>query len=192
MDPLADKYPGWSPYNYVKNNPLRFVDPVGLSVEDLEGEGMRVLHRSRNSSLLDGEFQDDNSGGDDKKKSSEGDVSEEGKLFIHSSGTWTDNTKLQLRLGQIVEIDVKNINILGTTIRIETSFPYNSENSMILLPQQTQIFRFDNFGNEPMSWIFNISTVSDAFIVNYIIRSTWIPGMPPNPLNNPFNLKEQK
>ncbi len=29
VDPVADKYPGWSPYNYVLNNPLGLVDPDG-------------------------------------------------------------------------------------------------------------------------------------------------------------------
>ncbi len=29
MDPLAEKYPAWSPYNYVMNNPLGMVDPDG-------------------------------------------------------------------------------------------------------------------------------------------------------------------
>jgi RHS repeat-associated protein len=29
VDPLAEGYPGWSPYNYVLNNPLRYTDPTG-------------------------------------------------------------------------------------------------------------------------------------------------------------------
>src|SRR5690625_4862743 len=34
VDPLAGLYPGHSPYNYVLNNPLRFVDPDGRFVDD--------------------------------------------------------------------------------------------------------------------------------------------------------------
>ena len=33
VDPLADMYSGWSPYNYVKGNPILHTDPTGRSVD---------------------------------------------------------------------------------------------------------------------------------------------------------------
>ncbi|MDR6969265.1 RHS repeat-associated protein [Flavobacterium arsenatis] len=39
VDPLAEKFPSWNPYNYTMQNPINLVDPTGMSPEDNGGEG---------------------------------------------------------------------------------------------------------------------------------------------------------
>ncbi|MCB9293873.1 MAG: hypothetical protein H6559_12250 [Lewinellaceae bacterium] len=35
VNPLAEEYYPWSPYNYALGNPIRFIDPAGRSVDNI-------------------------------------------------------------------------------------------------------------------------------------------------------------
>ena len=42
VDPMADKYPGLSPYAYCANNPVKLVDPDGRTYFEVEGERKQI------------------------------------------------------------------------------------------------------------------------------------------------------
>jgi hypothetical protein len=97
---------------------------------------------------------------------------------VLDSGSWNGSVTKNYRGGQVMHFQLKNVNILGTTITISSNL--GGKKSLIILPQQTSDMRFDCFGAEPMGWTFDISTDSDAFIVTWSLFSSWLPGDPFN------------
>ena len=48
VDPMADKYPGLSPYTYCADNPVKLVDPDGRAVVTSE-EGLEIIRKTVSS-----------------------------------------------------------------------------------------------------------------------------------------------
>ncbi len=86
IDPVADLYPGWSPYTYTLGNPVNLVDPTGMMSCDIKQEGYldclfaEIGEILKNSSLVDLNF----NFGEDGETTATSEVSQEQAMMANS------------------------------------------------------------------------------------------------------------
>jgi RHS repeat-associated protein len=171
----------------VTGNPVKFTDPMGLLPTDPGAmsnassfpSDLQGMVQLADASLSSNTATDVPSVITSGKQSMPQGSGTDSSLHFYAAGVWTEDTEFEADLGQVVSIKVTNVNVIGTTISIRTE-PSNQSQEFILLPQASHDFRFSTLSEEPKTWKFDISTKSDAFIVIYEIKSTWVPGMQPN------------
>jgi hypothetical protein len=102
-----------------------------------------------------------------------GPVDTDGNRLL-TGGTWNGSSSVSVRGGQIMHFHIKNLNVVGVSVKIHADRT-NQTKSMIILPSLSGDIIFQQFGSEPMGWTFNISTDSDAMIVAWQLFSSWLP-----------------
>ena len=136
LDPDAEKYPGWSSYNYTLSNPIRWVDPTGKGPEDptlenraddvIANMGLKVTSQSSQQSINLFNLSSSDMPNDSRVSAS------------HAIGT-RDNLLNQMTAGTVREVvEVNQLTIAQKTGPNQVSVATIDEITTILLDQSGQ------------------------------------------------------
>jgi len=170
VDPMSDKYPSLSPYNYCANNPVILVDPDGKDIYIFNLDGTY----SGNKIIQDGEHTGRIVGEDGKavKNFKFSDPIEDSKAIDNGTITkvvWVSEKKIGNILGKVGALSKENRKNAMTFMKEKSTggqsldfsissipyefpgasyYPFDKPSSMLFLPEKTNTaYNHLNFGN---------------------------------------------
>ncbi len=105
VDPLANKYPSLSPYNYCAGNPIKYLDPNGMDWEDADGN--KIKDHSKIKVYI---FYDPRSFGNQSEQMYKDAVAIYGKGSVAMSNVTTEKEFMQ-DWGDMASPDIREVNL---------------------------------------------------------------------------------
>ncbi|HMP31999.1 MAG TPA: M91 family zinc metallopeptidase, partial [Saprospiraceae bacterium] len=139
---LASEFPGWNPYHYVHNNPLKYTDPTGMSANDIiiqakKGEEhIATKTFAHLQSLTTQKLEMESKGYVTFATSGEGNkgATEEGTNLV--AALINDKSKIVTITNDLSNTDIKPSSLESTSI----ASPHSSENAINGIGTNTTIY----------------------------------------------------
>ena len=173
IDPLAEIYLSWSPYNYVLNNPMRWIDIEGRGVfptaAELRSAGEAVINDSQYLKLSDG--QTFCSTAARAINSESGDYSVQGNA--NAMGNYLRNTDNATSLTQQEALDYANE---GAVVWASYVNPNPKKSGHIAVVAPTESLTYSG-SRGYVVYVFNVGESNGEIGLNYAFKSNMVVGL---------------